>query len=782
MPPPARPVRPTPHRTSVDPTVDSLPAAPASTPGTPESAESADRRDMLAPADANLRRAHRTGRLLRVTRSRALVAAGMGMAVSLVVLLGDTLASATLGPDSGTPVVPAAAAQPAQPSDQPPRPIPPVDPDPCGPGSPPLPVCTLPTPTTTPPMTGLPLPTEVSPLPPCDPTAPLQQCAPTDTPTPSTPCSGAGCIPQPSTTTTPPGDPGSGQPGQGEETEDECGITDIGACITEAINAFFRGIVTAALNPLLDLLSKTLLTTPTPDSLPRVGELWDNSWQILLVSYGLLVLIAGVIAMGYQTVQTRHSIKELAPRLVVGFLAGALSLWVATTGIQIANALVAAIMGGGVDANSAGQTLRNLVLGSLSGGLWIIFIGIVLAGMLVALLITYIVRVALTIILIAGAPLALMFHALPQTEGIAYWWWRAYGGCLAIQLGQSLTLITAVTGFLAPGGFTLFGPTMSGLVNLLVALALMYILFKIPFWVLSSLRGGHRSLIGSLARGYLAYKTFGLLRGRGGGKSPQLGPSGSGRGGTGSGGASGVSGSSNPYAHARTTANGQYVLPLPGLRRTRPTGTPAPTPKSSGPQSSQLALPLGQDWPENKPVLGRDGQYRLPLNVQRTAPPPPTPVTGTDTAGRPSSRKACGRQLELPFDPYRGNRPNRSGQYPLPLEGVRRAPRPPSPPLPPVSPSRRSRVVQPELPFDPYQGTRPTRSGQYPLPLDGVRRTSAPQPAAAASPPPVSRPAPRTGGQLRLPLDLPKPAKPPMPRFSAPPPPRRSPQPGGSNP
>ncbi|SES36342.1 hypothetical protein [Actinokineospora terrae] len=687
----------------------------------------------------------------------------MALAVSLVVLLGGTLASAAVGPDSGTRVAPAAAAQPAPPTNQPPVPIPTVDPDPCGPDSPPLPICTLPTPTTT------------------TPTKP--------------PCTGEGCIPQPGTTTTPPTNPGTGQPGQGEEPEDDCGISDIGACITEAINAFFRGIVTEALNPLLDLLSKTLLTAPMPDSLPRVGELWDNSWQILLIAYGLLVLIAGVIAMGYQTVQTRHSIKELAPRLVVGFLAGALSVWVATKGIQIANALVAAIMGGGVDANSAGETLRNLVLSSLNGGIWIIFIGIFLAGMLVALLITYVVRVALTIILIAGAPLALMFHALPQTEGIAYWWWKAYGGCLAIQLGQSLTLITAMKVFLAPGGFTVFGPTVSGLVNLLVALALMYILFKIPFWVLSSVRGGggRSGLIGSLVKGFLAYKTFGLLGGGGGGKSPKPRPSGGGRGGNGGRGSSDSGGSSNPYANARTTANGQYVLPLPGVRRTRPTGKPAPkpkpkpgpTPKSSGPQGRQLALPLGDGWPENKPVLGRDGQYRLPLDVQRTTPPPASP-TGTDTGGR-RTRTGGGKQLELPLDPYRGNRPNRSGQYPLPLDGVRRVPRPASPPPPPSPRPSGRRTVQPELPFDPYKGNRATRSGQYPLPLDGVRRAPAPQPAPAPPPAPSPRPAPRTGQQLRLPLDLPKPPKPPTtPVFSSPPSPppppaRPSPKPGGKS-
>lgn len=70
-----------------------------------------------------------------------------------------------------------------------------------------------------------------------------------------------------------------------------------------------------------------------------------------------------------------------------------------------------------------------------------------------------------------GVPIALMCHALPQTEGIACWWWKAFGGCLAIQIVQSLTLVTAMKVVLASGGSP-FGPTRSGLVDLLVALAL----------------------------------------------------------------------------------------------------------------------------------------------------------------------------------------------------------------------------------------------------------------------------------------------------------------------
>ncbi|MGH8920276.1 MAG: hypothetical protein ACRD0H_18415 [Actinomycetes bacterium] len=434
------------------------------------------------------------------------------------------------------------------------------------------------------------------------------------------------------------------------------------------------------MNPLLELLSRTLLTTPAPESLPRIGELWTNSWQIVLACYGMLVLIAGVLVMAYESVQTRHSIKEIAPRIVAGFLAAALSLWAATTAIQIANALSHAVMGEGIDATSAGQTLKNLILGSLNGGIFIILIGVFLAGMLIVLLVTYIVRVALTIILIAGAPLALMCHALPQTEGIARWWWKAFGGCLAIQLGQSLTLITAMKVFLAPGGFTLFSPIASDLVNLLVALALLYILFKIPFWILGSLRGGGgRSLVSSLARGAVISKTVGSLGTQSGRGQRQHSPRP--RGGRGH--ASRDGGAPvDPYARARTTAEGQYLLPLTGLRRsktgerTRPSQTTRSATKRRAPRGRQLALPLGDDWPENKPILGRDGQYRLPLRVERRNKPPAKPSTqpGNTVGSGAQRRRGAGRQLPLPFAPYQGNRPTRAGQDRLPRHGPRPGP------------------------------------------------------------------------------------------------------------
>ena len=93
--------------------------------------------------------------------------------------------------------------------------------------------------------------------------------------------------------------------------------------------------------------------------------------------------------MAYETTQTRYSIKEIAPRVVVGFLAATVSLPLTGMAVQVANTLVVAVMGGGADTTSVGVTVRNLVLNSLSGGIFNIFVGIVLAGVIVALLVTY---------------------------------------------------------------------------------------------------------------------------------------------------------------------------------------------------------------------------------------------------------------------------------------------------------------------------------------------------------------------------------------------------------
>ncbi|WP_256258394.1 hypothetical protein [Saccharopolyspora antimicrobica] len=275
---------------------------------------------------------------------------------------------------------------------------------------------------------------------------------------PTPPCQGPGCIPQP-VPVPPANEPPGYQPNpiQAPVEESSCGITNIPACVADAIEAFFRDLVTPGLNSLLDLLAKSLLVTPQLDQLPVMGQIWGSSQQIVIAVYATLTLAAGIIVMAYESLQTRNSIKEILPRVIVGFLASNLSLFFGGKVIEIGNALSQAILGDQLSPEIAARAMTDTLMHDLNGGsLFVIFIALALIVMLVAVLLTYIVRITLTIILLAGAPLFLMCHALPHTEGIAMWWWKAFAGVIAIQVGQSLALVGAIKLFFWPGGITLF--------------------------------------------------------------------------------------------------------------------------------------------------------------------------------------------------------------------------------------------------------------------------------------------------------------------------------------
>jgi hypothetical protein len=521
--------------------------------------------------------------------------------------------------------------------------------------------------------------------------APPTQPGSGSSPTSTAPCTGEGCIPQPGAGTTPTG--GSPSSGSGDSSSDsDCSWWDPTTwsdCISDAITGFFSGVVSDALNPLLKLLSNTLLTTPSLSSIPEVGQLWDSSWQLMIACYGMLILIAGIIVMAYETVQSRHSIKEIGPRLVAGFIAGSLSLWVAKEGIELANGLAQAVIGNGLDASTAGTTLANMLLGGKgSNSIFFVLLLIALIGLLIVLLVTYIVRVAITILLIAAAPLFLMLHALPHTEGMAYWWWKAYGAVLSIQIGQSFVLIMALKVLLAPGGFTLFGLTSTGLINVLVSLALMYILVKIPFWALGAIRGGgggRRGLIRTAIRGLIAYKTMGLLGGVGSvlgvgrlGRSGHRGSRSSGTSGRSS--ASGSTTASGSGTSATTTAttsgkwwnwrarqNRKWIAAEPGMlpmRLRRPAGTTGNATDDPGvggarhTLADELAEPRSMPWqqpaaagdPDLFSPTGQTRRHARPVPVRRPLiphQPGMLPITLRHSPPRPS-RIPLGDQVHAP--------------------------------------------------------------------------------------------------------------------------------------
>ena len=261
-----------------------------------------------------------------------------------------------------------------------------------------------------------------------------------------------------------------------------CGLLDFGCYVSNAITSWFAGLVKSAVNPLLSLIGRTALSTPQPDSIAAVRTLWSTGLGIADACYGLLVLIGGIIVMSHETLQTSYSAKEIAPRIVIGFVTANLSMVLMSKAIDLANGLSAAFTAGGVNPQSAATSLMTTLGNSVSsGGIFLILLA--LAGVVLALVLAavYVIRLMAVVLLAAAAPVLLALYALPQTAWAARWWWRALTAALAIQVAQGLVMTAAVQVFFSPGWLP--GDISSTLGQTLITLCLLYILMRIPFWV-----------------------------------------------------------------------------------------------------------------------------------------------------------------------------------------------------------------------------------------------------------------------------------------------------------
>jgi hypothetical protein len=295
------------------------------------------------------------------------------------------------------------------------------------------------------------------------------------------------------------------------QTPDSPGLFDIAGRVRQAVNGWFRDLVASALTPTLDLLGRTVLATPdvtAPGG--RARELWWISAGIANTVFVLLVVVGGLLLIGHETLQTSYGIKEIAPRLVLGFIAANLSLVLAGRGIAFANALSGALAGQGVDPAHVTDQLKRLALAPLdSNSPFLILAAGVIAALALVIVAAYVIRVAALMVLVAGAPLALICHALPQIEGVARGWWRALAACLGVQVGQAFLLVTALRTFFAADRASVFGLDSSGqLVDLVVAACLLWMLARLPVWASRAAFNTRPSMLVRLAKSYVLYRVI----------------------------------------------------------------------------------------------------------------------------------------------------------------------------------------------------------------------------------------------------------------------------------
>ena len=486
-------------------------------------------------------------------------------------------------------------------------------------------------------------------------TAAASSAAPAS-PAPSGTAPGSSPAPTPSATISP--SPQPYQPPAGSQPG--CGFLDFPCQIGQATSGWLAGLVVSGLNSVFRLLGRSLLATSQFDQHPAVRNLWTGSLVIADSCYVLLVIVGGLILMGYETVQTSYTVKEIAPRLAAGFVLSNVSLLLTGKAISLANGLSGALVSPGVDPAQAVAMLQKVIRNALGirDEIFIIVIAVVAVVLGLLLALTYVVRIMMTIVLIGAAPLALACHALPQTEGLARLWWRSMAGVLAIQVAQALVLIAAMRIFFSPGVID-FGP-VSGrpalptdggpTLSLLIVVCLLYVLVRIPFWISRMIwRGGVRSSpVSRAARFVLAAVVYSrvrtALRGATSRRPPPRGGRRPGprRGGPAGGAPRGPARGPGPAGPAGPAGTGPGRRPSgPGPRPgtgpgSRPGGSTGPgrgRPGGTGPRGGVPPGSRGQGRPGNS---GRPGSAAAPVRVPAGTPVPrPVPAAPPVPAARP---------------------------------------------------------------------------------------------------------------------------------------------------
>jgi hypothetical protein len=288
---------------------------------------------------------------------------------------------------------------------------------------------------------------------------------------------------------------------------------DLPGRVRKAIDDWFRGLVVDALTPMLQLVGETVLSTPQLGSNAQIGGLWQISLIAADSLLVLFVLVAAGLAMSHDTLQTQYALKDLVGRLAFAGIMINASLSLADQLAGICNGLASAFLGDGATAASTAASLQNLIVGALSGGgIFLVLLGLGCAIAAVMLLVLYLLRAAIVVVLVCAAPLVLLAHLFPQTEGLAHLWWRVLAAAFAIQVSQAIVLAACVRVFFSGGPAGLGLSVTGSVVDLLLCLCLLYVLVRIPFWAKQIAFSGRGSSTVRLVKAYAIARAIGSVR------------------------------------------------------------------------------------------------------------------------------------------------------------------------------------------------------------------------------------------------------------------------------
>jgi hypothetical protein len=292
---------------------------------------------------------------------------------------------------------------------------------------------------------------------------------------------------------------------------------------------WFAKTIVGALSGLWDLLSGSVFVSPDVTQLPQVTAFASTSLGIVNVSYVLAFMWMAVLVLGRDTIQSTYGLGELIPRLVIGLIAANLAVPLCSALIEVANAVTAALTGQDITNPGSTRQLQTITAIALKDadagvptGFLLLVVGLLIAGLVAALVVQWIIRVGVLIVVVGIAPIALALHGTPHTEGAAKLWWRTLLGTLGTVVMQAVALHTTLTVFFNnpdPALVQIRGlPTGRGAVmNLLIVVCLLWGVVKIPSLMRRYITQTRPSAMGMIVRVVLTQQlTRGISRALGG--------------------------------------------------------------------------------------------------------------------------------------------------------------------------------------------------------------------------------------------------------------------------
>ncbi|MEV0269808.1 hypothetical protein AB0H43_13605 [Hamadaea sp. NPDC050747] len=371
----------------------------------------------------------------------------------------------------------------------------------------------------------------------------------------------------------------------------------MGGLVTSMLDGVAGWLASAAMHTLLwisGVLDKYGFSVPDVTGLQPTQALAGRARTITDIVFPIVIVAAGAIGMTYSSVQIQYQVKDLLPRLFVGWVGAHWSLPMCGLILRFADAFIHALTTPMPDETTSFHRLNSLIAlslgidpaGDFDDPIKVGLLGTIITVLVVILaawlVLTWIIRYALLIILVGLSPLAMASYSLPQLEGAARLWWRTLIGCLAIPAAQATTFSAGMWILLDPAAGLPAGvkpdDADSRPITLFAVLAILLFTAKIPSLVsryLTSSGTPKGSFFSQVARVMVVHRMTKAFTRRMGGTSRRAG------------------------RVADATADGAIADGVPGIGR----GTPAAA--------------------RRPPISEGNGRARVTARQKAALPPPP---------------------------------------------------------------------------------------------------------------------------------------------------------------